>query len=286
MERLPLPSPDHPFRLGPLEHMVALPSPAASKGLDTSYKRSGATQTSLTGRTTLDRFDTKRSWKFGWTVGTLSADGDRLLRSRWLGLVHSPLRLLDVTEPNLLGMDAASSGAVSSTLGAFTAAGSPQLKQVRLDTTPDPLSGLIDIGLQLTGSGTVFPDYGVPFPTLADVTATVWAKGSGTVQPGIRPAGRGLDDNTADVNGTAVTLDGTWQQLTMTYPATSSPHGAVFGVYAASGTTVDFTAWQCSTDPAAEWSTGGGCPVVVLLDYKRSVKALGYPTASLTVQEV
>jgi hypothetical protein len=286
-----------PFLLGPLGHLVRLPSPVAA-GFDAQYERTAAVQSTLTGSTTVDLLGVHRVWPFemDWKD---AADARRLI-ARWTSpLLSAPLRLVDPLTPNRLSLDAASGGGVSGSDEALTLTGATgQLRRLLLDEVPDELLGLLDGGYRAAlvagAAGDLLLDPQQPAPVVAGdevLALRLWVRGLSATASGLVQWVDGAGTRT-DLVGPPVALSEAagWQLVELSGTPPAGTVGAVAGVRvtAAAGSDgqVDLTGAALAREQLDEWEPGGGAPVVVLDEFDHAYRRLGRRGMSLTVREV
>lgn len=264
-----------PYRLGPLGALRELPSPMHADGVEAEHDLVGETHASLYGGRTRDYLGTRRTWVFAWPWARHAPHA--WLRTLARGMVRRPLRLIMPAEPNRLPTDVSAGGSETRTADAYYASGSSTAFSTT-NTPPQELAGLVDGRIAwtvATGSGTARLDHGeaehlrVPLIEGETVTASIYVRGdSGSVRAVLTPYdadGAAL----ADVEGTSITLDGTWQRATVGHIPASGEASAVVGLLANQDPdatrTIDTTGWQLdASDAATEWELGGACPQVLV----------------------
>lgn len=280
-----------PFLLGPLGAMRELPSPPAGGGVDVDPVRIGGVREALGGRTVVDVWRVVREWSFSWPDG-FPAEVERVLRA-WHGLDRRPRRLLDPMHgPNLATLDLSAGGAVTRSVREITVGGSSGsasfAPRADMPAALDDVTGAYVWQVPESSSNLVLrAGSRRPAPTLGGpVCVSAYVRGAG----GCRVQGIGRTAAGAEQThpGPEIALSGAWQRMSAVVPAGAVESVSV-GLWARSGAsrTVEATGWQIEhgTEPS-EWSLGGACPRVVLLDHTHSYRRLNRRDMSLVLREV
>ncbi|MDN5920369.1 MAG: hypothetical protein L0I76_35600 [Pseudonocardia sp.] len=152
---------DELFYVGPVGGLRPLPDVAGS--VDVPLARIGGTHQSLTGRLTHDTLGFQRHWTWAWDL--LLAEHLPFVEALQLGLVPSPLRLVDPRRANRLPEQVASGGSLTrSSAGFATSFGGltyRPLTSTGADPTTLPAAGLLQGAVEwqrpTSGAGSVYP---------------------------------------------------------------------------------------------------------------------------------
>lgn len=257
--------------LGPVGALREIPAPL--RGLEVARELLGAVTESLGGGRTLYRRAQPRSWPLSWP--TLSEDELTYLRAVGLGLVSSPLRLIDPMVRNLLPVQVASGGSYRRDTSRFAVTSSTMGWVPVTDPPPAvPVRGAISWVRATTAAATLtLSDTAdrVPLITGRRVRFSTWARGT-TIAVAAAVNAYNAAGSAATTTGTAITLHATeWRYLTVDYTPPADRISAAPVLSAASGqaaSTVPTTGWQVAfVDRPAEqpqdWTEGGGAPEVL-----------------------
>lgn len=256
--------------LGPAGGLVQIPAPAVD--LDVSPTLIGGVHRSLNGVATISIVAQPRSWPMRWTA--LTEDQTNYLRLVGLGLVRSPLYLIDGEIRNRLPMRITTGGAYTRTATDFFQAGGSGNTITWLGIT-DPPAGVPVRGV-ISWTRTTTALALVTFNSTADrvpliagepIRVSLWARGaaiSATVGVDLWDSiGAGLRILSAPVTLSATT----WTQLSLTTTPAAGRVSASVLLHVADGqatSTLQTTGWMLSPSSASTtWAIGGGAPIVV-----------------------
>lgn len=254
--------------LGPVGALTAIPAPAVD--LEVSPEFIGGVHRALSGSVTVDRIAQPRSWPLKWAA--LTEDQANYLRLVGLGLVRSPLRLIDQELRNRLPVDVASGGSYTQSVDSFTQTGGSTPTWVAITDPPSavPARGVVSWQRTTTAAGvlTTANSYDrVPLITSEQIRVSLWARGAAIA------ASAGYDlwnaaGSNSRANGSTSTLHATnWTQLSVTVTPASDRIELSPLLNVASGqsaSTLQTTGWMVSPSSASTtWTAGGGAPTVV-----------------------
>lgn len=257
--------------VGPVGALREIPAPL--RGVEVARELLGAVTESLGGGRTLYRRGQPRSWPLSWPA--LSEDELTYLRAVGLGLVASPLRLLDPMVRNLLPVQVAAGGSYRRDTSRFAVAGSTMSWVPISDPPPTvPVRGAISWVRATTAAATLtISDAADRVPLIAGrkVRFSTWARGT-TIAVAAAVNAYNAAGSAATTTGTAITLHATeWRYVLVEYTPPADRITAAPVVSAASGqaaSTVQTTGWQVAfadrlPDQPQDWAEGGGAPEVL-----------------------
>jgi hypothetical protein len=276
---------------------IALPVP--DQGWDEPETLGETTHALLSGGTAVTRrANPKRSWSPTFTG--LQSGEEALIRGLYLGVFGTgPFVLVIPSATNVLGLDVSSCGARSFAAPGWVA-GSGTVTVDSSQTSPVVGSAVLKWASP-TGSTRLRPGKVAGTADIRTapvwlpsepVTASVWAKASGT---GAQVRLDGFDVSGALLaSSSAVAVPTSWTELTVTLPAGDTTLGAsVFVLPTINATSSPpSNVWISSAQleyatTATQWQLGFGSPrVVITAPPGRNVPMLGYANVSLQLAEV
>lgn len=230
----------------------------------------GGVHRALSGSVTVDRIAQPRRWPLKWAA--LTEDQAMYLRLVGLGLVRSPLRLIDQELRNRLSVDVASGGSYTQSVDSWTQTGGSAPTWLAITDPPStvPVRGVVSWQRTTTAAGVLTTANSadrVPLIPSEQVRISLWARGAAiSVSAGYdawNAAG-----SASRANGATSTLHATnWTQVSTTYTPPSDRIELSPLLNVASGqsaSTLQTTGWMVSPSSAStSWAVGGGAPTVV-----------------------
>jgi hypothetical protein len=251
----------------------------------------GALQQSLSGRTTYDIRNYKKTWALEWTFR--KSDEYVMLESMFHGLSGQPVRFMDGRRRNLFPMNIAAGGsAVLDTDGWSLTSGIGTMAFSTTLALPTELAGKIAGGIAcatLAQNNTLQAVYEtIPLLQGSSYRFSGYIAGTGTVQAfAQRLSATGAVLGTTDF-GSAITLTGSYVPFEKVFAPVSGDAAAWLGFRVTStGTSaITTTGWMTQLDEAKKgWLPGAGCPEVLVTKFQRKYYDLPYIHATATIQE-
>lgn len=276
-----------PFLLGPLGALRALPSPHRGNPPEATATRIGAVHRSLSGRPTIDRLATRRTWTLVWPF--LDPDTYAYLDALHQGMVTGPLWLIEPSRPNRFAPAIASTGSTDRSPAGFTAVSGAVTWSTQPVTTDIPLAG--GITWQATAAASRMDATPIvpvlPGETLTFSAHVVAARPVRLTLQTLYPNGAIASEHQTD-EITPGLFNGARIELTVVPPASAASCrvGVSTGVMP-SESWVATWAWQLEAAPfATRWRPGGGAAQVLVESLPVTYPVPGSYGTTLTLLEV
>lgn len=267
--------PYHPYYLGPVGGLVAIPLP---EQITPDILSIAAVNTSINGTATVERFGTKRSWKLAY-LG-LSESQEAMITMALGGALAGPLYLVDPYTCNTLAPAVASTGSMPYTTSPVTTTSPGLVASFEATDATFPVTPRHAQQLSLVNSSGSSQSAYTPSVTSRAVAYafSVYVKSTGG-NTTIR-----LSDGVADL--ATVTTSGTaWARYTVTGTSTTGVLVPYFVV--PNGVTAKVGAPQLELGVVATpWMPGGGVARVYASAVDRAQDLWPYRNATVTLVEV
>lgn len=271
-------APYHPFLFGPRGGLVPLPLPESATPNISVFS---ATNVSINGTSTIERFGVKRSWKFD-SAG-LTEDQEALITMAYEGVLAGPLYLIDPFTTNLLPEAVATTGSAATPWTISTTSTGLSAEPVASDSsfpiTPrhrNVLSLVNSSGASQMAQVSLAPTYTSQVTLSAYVKRTVAGTGGSYLVAA---------DSTGSAIGSAPISSSSWTRIQAAVSPTDG--GVIPQMIVAPGASVLVAAVQLEAGPiATAWKPGGGSARVFVSGVDRSSVLWPYRNNSYVVQEV